>query len=75
MDSGCDCTHSVLYKKVDRKGQKMNDTTIHITFKDGTKEIIDCCYYEVKNGCLSIQIRFSKTMVFPLDNIKFFEIY
>ena len=52
----------------------MNDIRIIITFKDGTKETIDCCDYEVKNGCLAIQIRYQKTRVFPIDNIKEFEV-
>ena len=53
----------------------MNDTRIVITFKDGTTEAIDCSDYEVKNGCLSCLIRYQKTRVFPLDNIKNFDIY
>ena len=53
----------------------MNDTRIIITFKDGTKETINCCNYEVKNGCLAVSIRFKETRVFPLDNIKEFDIY
>lgn len=53
----------------------MNDQRIIITFKDGTKETIDCCDYEVKNGCLSVSIRFKNIRVFPLDNIKEFDIY
>ena len=53
----------------------MDDTRIVIIFKDGTKETIDCSDYEVKNGCLAITIRFSKTRVFPLDIIKEFDIY
>lgn len=52
----------------------MNDITIIILFKDGTNETIDCCDYEVKNGCLSVTKRFGKTRVFPLDNIKEFTI-
>lgn len=53
----------------------MNDQRIIITFKDGTKETIACFNYEVKNGCLAVIIRFSKTRVFPLDTIKEFDIY
>ena len=73
MDSGCDSTHFVIH----RQGveQRMNDERIVITFKDGTKETIYCCNYEVKNGCLAVSIRFKETRVFPLDNIKEFDIY
>ena len=53
----------------------MNDQRIIIIFNDGTKEIIDCCNYEVKNGCLAVCIRFSKTRVFPLHTIKEFDVY
>lgn len=52
----------------------MNDIRIIITFKDGTKEAIDCNDYEVKNGCLAISIRYGKTRVFPIDNIKNFDV-
>ena len=53
----------------------MNNIIIDIIFKNGAKEKINCSDYEVKNGCLAIIIRFSKTRVFPLDTIKEFDIY
>lgn len=54
---------------------KNNDFTIVIFFNDGTKEKIDCTNYEVKNECLATIIGFQKTRVFPLVNIKEFDIY
>ena len=52
----------------------MNDTVITIIFKDGTEHRIACFDYQVKNGCLAVIIRFGKTRIFPLDNIKEFNI-